>query len=525
MRIRFTLLLTLILMAMLIIFASAQESTPFAHRTDDTQTIIHEEKEYTLYRTDITTDLNGDGKCTVYEAREILRIPIGLSRYDADIKTLDINADGALTAADARLLLRYVALLDVYYTTEDFKAVSGFSSDPDGNICYFSGNGVMAMGLTKIDGTLYYFAKGVMSTGLVGTNGRYYYFDENGQGAGGRRTIDGREYYFQDDGSGFTGDYTENGKSYYFEDGAMHTGWLELGGITRYYHDDGTMAVSETVIDGITYRFDADGKLFDGFVEKDGKTYYYQNGFKQTGWQTINGKRYYFGSDGSMAKNKTVDHINLDASGAAVSADKSFFDDAVFIGDSVSVALMNYQRNTNALGNAQVYAAASLSAANALWEVSGRSVHPYYNGRKTLIEDCVRYSGAKKVFIMLGMNDIGIYSFDSSINHYKELISRIKAKSPHVEIYIQSMTPMTSISTRADDRLNNTNIKKYNARLQAMCKEMGWHYVNVASALYDSTGTYLPTAYCSDPVYMGLHLSNEGCRQWIAYLLKNAAFV
>lgn len=525
MKTKITVILTFIILTILTLSVSAQESVPFEHHSDDTITVIRNGNEYTLYRTMITIDFNGDGKCSAYEAREMLRMASGLTTCDTPVSALDLNGDSRLTPADARYVLRFAARLDIYYTTENFKAVSGFSSDPDGHTHYFTENGIMAVGLTEIDGELYYFANGIMSTGLVSANGKYYYFDESGKGTGGRRTIDGKEYLFCEDGSGYSGDYTENGKQYYYNGGTLYTGWLNQNGVVRYYKDDGAMAVADTMIDGMLYGFNSEGMLQNGLVSKDGKTYYYNNGIRQTGWQTIHGKRYYFNSDGSMAKNKTVDHIILDSSGVAVAADKSFFDDAVFIGDSVSVALMNYQKNTKALGNAQVYAASSLSAANALWSVSSQSVHPYYNGKKTLIEDCVRYSGAKKVFIMLGMNDIGIYSFDTSIRNYKELVSRIKAKSPKVEIYIQSMTPMTSISTRADGKLNNTNIKQYNARLQAMCKEMGWHYVNVASALYDSTGTYLPTAYCSDPVYMGLHLSNEGCKQWVAYLLKNAAFL
>ncbi len=39
----------------------------------------------------------------------------------------------------------------------------------------------------------------------------------------------------------------------------------------------------------------------EGFVTKSGKTYYYENGKKVTGWKTISGKKYYFDSKGVMA--------------------------------------------------------------------------------------------------------------------------------------------------------------------------------------------------------------------------------
>lgn len=205
---------------------------------------------------------------------------------------------------------------------------------------------------------------------------------------------------------------------------------------------------------------------------------------------------------------------------ASAAVDKSYFDDTAFVGDSVSVMLAYYQASTQALGGAQFFAAGSLSAANALWDVSSRSVHPSYNGTKMLVEDCIMYSGAKKVYIMLGMNDIGIYSLDPSIEHYKELVARIKAKSPDVIIFIQSMTPMASTSTRADETLNNTKIREYNEKLRAMCEEMGWYYLDVASVMYDESG-YLRQDYCSDATSMGMHFTNQGCEQWVQYLLTH----
>lgn len=561
------------------------KKSPFFHNSSETLTLYQNDIQYILYLTEINIDFNNDEKCTAYEARDLLRISAGLNKYDGDIAAVDIDADGRIAAADARLALRYSAKLDIYYTNADMTAPIGFLTDSDNNTYYMEQNGVISTGLKNIDGSFYYFDNDKkMVTGLHIVYGSNYYFDASGKGTGGKYTINGTEYLFDNSGKSYSGEYTENGKQYYYENGIKHTGWYKNGDTYRYYNADGTMATGEvtvngteyrfaqngtlyqgtysengktyyyvngikytgwykngntyryyntdgsmatgkTTIDGTVYNFGTDGTMSNGFITSQGKTYYYQNGVMCTGKQTINGNIYYFYNDGHMAKGTTVNGITYNDNGIAVKAAKSFFDDAVFIGDSVSVKLASYQKSTAALGKAQFFAASSLSAANALWEVSSKSVHPKYNGQKTLVENCVKYSGAKKVFIMLGMNDIGIYSFDKSINNYKELISRIKEKSPNVDIYIQSMTPMTSISTRADEKLNNTNIKLYNKRLKQMCSEMGWHYLDVASALYDSTGTYLPQEYCSDPVYMGLHMSDKGCEKWVEYLLNNAAFV
>lgn len=196
----------------------------------------------------------------------------------------------------------------------------------------------------------------------------------------------------------------------------------------------------------------------------------------------------------------------------------SYFDDAAFVGDSVSLKLSYYAAATGALGNAQFFTSGSLGAGNALWEVSDESVHPSYNGVKMLIEDCVANSGASKVYIMLGMNDIGLYGIDDTIKNYEELVGRIKAKSPNVQIVVQSMTPMTSTSNILGSSLNNDNIKIYNNRLSELCKKNGWAFVDVASVMYDAQGINLNRDFCSDPDGMGVHFTEAGCEKWIDYL-------
>lgn len=196
----------------------------------------------------------------------------------------------------------------------------------------------------------------------------------------------------------------------------------------------------------------------------------------------------------------------------------SYFDDVAFVGDSVSLKLSYYAAATGALGNAQFFTSGSLGAGNALWEVSDESVHPSYNGVKMLIEDCVANSGASKVYIMLGMNDIGLYGIDDTIKNYEELVGRIKAKSPSVQIVVQSMTPMTSTSNILGSSLNNDNIKIYNSRLSELCKKNGWAFVDVASVMYDAQGINLNRDFCSDPDGMGVHFTEVGCEKWIEYL-------
>lgn len=201
-----------------------------------------------------------------------------------------------------------------------------------------------------------------------------------------------------------------------------------------------------------------------------------------------------------------------------VPVDASYFDNAAFVGDSVSLKLSYYAAATGALGNAQFFTAGSLGSANSLWEVSDESVHPSYQGVKMTVEECVANSGAEVVYIMLGMNDIGLYGIDDSVENYKTLVGRILEKSPDVKIVVQSMTPMTDTSEILGESLNNENIKVYNEKLKELCTQQGWAFVDVASVMYDAQGVNLNRDFCSDPDGLGVHFTEAGCEKWVEYL-------
>ena len=199
----------------------------------------------------------------------------------------------------------------------------------------------------------------------------------------------------------------------------------------------------------------------------------------------------------------------------------SYFDDAVFIGDSVSMKLSYYEAATNKLGKAQFLVAGSLGSGNALWPVSEESVHPAYNGVKMRLEDSVPLTGAKKLYIMLGMNDLALYGPQGAVDNLVTLLDLILAKTPGIEIFIQSMTPVAKNSTIVSTGgLNNDKVRAYNALLLETALERGWNFVDVASIMFDSQG-HLKEKYCSDLGAMGVHFTNAGCEAWVQYLLTH----
>lgn len=188
--------------------------------------------------------------------------------------------------------------------------------------------------------------------------------------------------------------------------------------------------------------------------------------------------------------------------------DSSFFDDAAFIGDSVSLMLSYYASDSGELGSAKFLVRGSYGVTNAVFDYMLMT----YQGQEMKIEDAVAATGAKKVFIMLGMNDIAAYGIDATMTYWGRLLTRIRSTCPDIEIYIQSMTPIWTGGEKGS--LNNTNVDKYNNRLQAFAAENGCKYIDVASYMKDETGG-LATSYCSDSY---VHLTYAATERWVKVL-------
>ncbi len=201
----------------------------------------------------------------------------------------------------------------------------------------------------------------------------------------------------------------------------------------------------------------------------------------------------------------------------------SWFDDAVFVGDSVTVMLDLYcEPNPDALGNAQFICAGSLGYTNAQWDLDAEgNVHPSYKGQNILAETCAKVTGATKVFIMLGMNDIGIYGADGAIDECEKFTQRLVAQSPDAKLYFQSVTP--KMSSHEDEVIYNELIRDFNTKLQSFCNEKGYKYLDIYSAVCDENGA-LREEYCGDPESdgQGIHFTSEACKIWVDYLKNNA---
>ena len=201
--------------------------------------------------------------------------------------------------------------------------------------------------------------------------------------------------------------------------------------------------------------------------------------------------------------------------------DAAWFDSAAFVGDSVSVMLEYYNNARHPLGNPAFFCAESLSPRNAMSAQPGSKRLPEWpkgSGQHPTLPEGIAQSGADKLYFMMGMNSIS-EGVDNAAGDLVTLIDSILAQSPEAVVLLQSVTPMTADSPRADALLNNETIGQYNRVLADVCRERGWYFVDSAQALTDENG-FLRADYSGDKA-MGIHLNFSGAEAWANYLLTH----
>lgn len=206
-----------------------------------------------------------------------------------------------------------------------------------------------------------------------------------------------------------------------------------------------------------------------------------------------------------------------------IQVDDSYFNDAVFIGDSISYGFELYVTEKHAngetvLGEAQFLTSGSLSYGNSLWDVSDESVHPTYNGEKMKLEDAIAQIKPGKIFILLGTNDVALYGVEQTIANADTEISRMLEASPGAEIFIMSTTPKYSpAESDVDGALNNADIDALNVAIRQFAVEKGYNFMNIAPLFKDETGG-LAADYCSDKEGMGIHFTSAAYDIWLDFL-------
>ncbi len=188
--------------------------------------------------------------------------------------------------------------------------------------------------------------------------------------------------------------------------------------------------------------------------------------------------------------------------------DESWFEDAVFLGDSRT-------------GGLQIYS--GLHTGDFFW-YTGINVFqvndPDYrvievDGEKLTLVEALAQKEYSKVYLMLGLNEAG-YPASSYAAGLQELLEMVKEIQPNAVIYLQTLPPVNEEIAKENNVkswINNSNISTFNQIIMEMAAMEQVAVLDVASVFRSEQGD-LPAELTSD----GVHFTREGYELWYEYL-------
>lgn len=181
--------------------------------------------------------------------------------------------------------------------------------------------------------------------------------------------------------------------------------------------------------------------------------------------------------------------------------DEEFFENDLFIGDSIATGLFNY----GYFKSEQVFAKVGLNPESALTD----SIDD-----ETVIEKAERLK-PKRVYIMLGSNGLAYMGNTYMSQQMKVLVEALQEASPDSYIYILSIPPVTK-EHESEGQETMVMVNGYNKLLKDLADEIGVVYLDLCSELEDSTG-YFAEKYAEAD---GMHFLGTAYKKMLSFIEK-----
>lgn len=190
-----------------------------------------------------------------------------------------------------------------------------------------------------------------------------------------------------------------------------------------------------------------------------------------------------------------------------VKVKEDYFDDALFIGDSRTVGLSEY----SGWDKPTYYADVGLT----IYSVFEKEIAEI-NGKKMTVDKALKKQSFQKIYIMLGINELGRGTTKTFIEEYKKVIGQIRKLQPEAVIFVEGIMKVSKKKSDSDPIFNNKNIQDKNDHLALLADNKKIFYIDVNEAITDETGG-IPAKYTFD----NIHLKAAYYSIWTDFLQKH----
>lgn len=188
----------------------------------------------------------------------------------------------------------------------------------------------------------------------------------------------------------------------------------------------------------------------------------------------------------------------------------SYFNDAVFLGDSRTLGISDYA----GLDEADFYCDSGMMLFKLL---APEGVTYQKTGNKEDLTQVLQQKQYGKVYIMLGMNELGYGNTEMYLEQYRKVVDQIREWQPDAIIYIMANLHVSRTKNNPETEFNNININDKNAASASLANGIDIFYLDANPLFTDEEG-YLNADWTFD----GVHLYAQHYDVWREFLLEHA---
>lgn len=191
--------------------------------------------------------------------------------------------------------------------------------------------------------------------------------------------------------------------------------------------------------------------------------------------------------------------------------DDSYFDDAVFIGDSRTVGMYEY---------------GGLEETSTFYASTGLTIYKMFDSaivsvpgqkKKITVEEALSEKQFAKIYLMIGINEMGTGTVESFMKAYGEAVQHLRELQPDAVIYLQAIMKVTTERSEQGDYITNEGIEARNEEIAKLADDRKIFFLDVNPEICDETGGMV-TSY----TYDGVHLKAQYIPIWLNFLKEHA---
>ena len=186
-----------------------------------------------------------------------------------------------------------------------------------------------------------------------------------------------------------------------------------------------------------------------------------------------------------------------------------YLDGSLFIGDSRTSTLAIYSG----------WKTCSFWVKNgiSIWEIMDAKIASINGGENLTVRQGLSAKQYSKIYIMLGINELGTGTPRSFYEQYEKVILEMRQLQPGAKIFVQSILHVTDGKDQAGSYINNKEIDKRNSFLAGINRIGGVYYLDLNTVFDDPKTNKLNPAFSTD----GVHLKATQIDKWKIFLLNH----